>query len=81
MSHTMSKTRMAVGSGAALLTMLVLPAGQSVAAMDEDVDVDIGTCLAPLGDSPRSADVVQDWIDGCRRDQAARAAASLGNYL
>ena len=39
MSHTMSKTRMAVGSGAALLTMLVLPAGQSVAAPDEDVDI------------------------------------------
>lgn len=79
MSHTMSKTRMAVGSGAALLTMLVLPAGQSVAAPDEDVD--IPTCLAPLGDSPRSPDVVQGWIDGCRREQAAQAAASLGNYL
>lgn len=79
MSHTMSKTRMAVGSGAALLTMLVLPAGHSVAAPDEDVD--IRACLAPLGDTRRSPDVLQGWIDGCRRDQAARAAASLGNYL
>ena len=77
MSHTMSKTRMAVGSGAALLTMLVLPAGHSVAAPDEDVD--IRGCLAPLGDTRRSPDVLQGWIDGCRREQAAQAAASLGN--
>lgn len=26
-------------------------------------------------------DVLQGWIDGCRREQAAQAAASLGNYL
>jgi len=25
--------------------------------------------------------VLQGWIDGCRREQAAQAAASLGNYL
>jgi hypothetical protein len=79
MSHTMSKTRMAVSSGAVLLTMLVLPVGQSVAAPDEDVDVH--ACLAPLGDAQRSPDVLQGWIDGCRREQAAQAAASLGNYL
>ncbi|RYP85101.1 hypothetical protein EKO23_14045 [Nocardioides guangzhouensis] len=70
---------MAVGSSAAVLTMLALPAGQSVAAPDEDVDV--RTCLAPLGDAQRSPDVLQGWIDGCRREQAAQAWASLGNYL
>ena len=76
---TMSKTRMAVGSAAALLTMLVLPAAQSVAA--EEQGVDVTTCLAPLAGSARSSDVLQGWIDGCRQEQAARAAVSLGNYL
>ena len=79
LSHTMLKTRVAVGSSAALLMMLVLPAGQSVARPAEDVDIQ--QCLAPLGDSPRSPDVLQGWIDGCRREQVAQAAASLGNYL
>lgn len=76
--NTMSRTRVVAGSGAALL-MLLLPAGQSVAAPDEGVDVT--TCLAPIADPQHSADVMQGWIDGCRRDQAARAAVSLGNYL
>jgi hypothetical protein len=71
MSHTMAKTRMAVGSGAVLLAMLVLPAGHSVAAPTEDVDV--STCLAPLGNTLRSPDVLQGWIDGCRREQPNRA--------
>jgi hypothetical protein len=71
MSHTMAKTRMAVGSGAALLAMLVLPAGHSVAAPAEDLDV--STCLAPLGNTVRSPDVLQGWIDGCRRQQPNRA--------
>lgn len=77
--NTMSRTRVAAGSGAALLMMLMLPAGQSVAAPDEGVDVP--TCLAPITDPQHSADVMQGWIDGCRRDQAARAAVSLGNYV
>lgn len=76
---TMSRTRVAAGSGAALVMMLVLPAAQSVAAPDEGVD--IPTCLAPIAEPRHSADVMQGWIDGCRRDQAARAAVSLGNYL
>lgn len=76
---TMSRTRVAAGSGAALVMMLVLPATQSVAAPDEGVD--IPTCLAPIAEPRHSADVMQGWIDGCRRDQAARAAVSLGNYL
>jgi hypothetical protein len=76
---TMSRTRVVAGSGAALVMMLVLPATQSVAAPDEGVD--IPTCLAPIAEPRHSADVMQGWIDGCRRDQAARAAVSLGNYL
>ena len=79
MSHTMSKTRVAVGSGATILTMLVLSAGQSVAAPDADVDV--RTCLAPLAGSHHSPDVLQGWIDGCRREAVAQVAASLGNKL
>ena len=79
MSHTMLKMRTVVGSSAAILMMLVLPAGQSVARPGDDVDIQ--ECLAPLGDAPRSPDVLQGWIDGCRREQASEAAASLGNYL
>lgn len=75
---TMSRTRVVAGSGAALLMMLVLPAGASVAA---DEGVDVPTCLAPITSPEHSADVMQGWIDGCRRTQAARAAVSLGNYL
>jgi hypothetical protein len=70
---------MAVASGAALVMMLALPAAQSAAALDGRVNV--RTCLAPLADVPRSPDVLQGWIDGCRREQAARAAVSLGHYL
>jgi hypothetical protein len=81
MSHTMSmsKTRMAVGFAAAFLAMLVLPTGHSVAAPGEDVK--ISTCLAPLGDSLRSPDVLQGWIDGCRREQARQTASLLANRL
>jgi len=67
------------GSGAVLLMMLALPAGQSVAADDDGLDVP--ACLAPITEPAHSADVMQGWIDGCRRTQAARAAVSLGNYL
>ena len=76
MSHTMSRTRMTVGAGAVLLTTMLLPATQSVAA--EEPGVDVSTCLAPLAGATRSSDVMQGWIDGCRRNQAARAAVSLG---
>lgn len=76
---TMSRTRAVAGSGAALLLMLVLPAGQSTAA--DDGGVDVPTCLAPISEPAHSADVMQGWIDGCRRAQAARAAVALGNYL
>jgi hypothetical protein len=80
MSHTtMTVTRMAVASGTALLMMMALPAAQAVAGRDGRVNV--RTCLAPLGDVQRSPDVLQGWIDGCRREQAAREAVSLGNYL
>lgn len=78
--NTMSRTRVVAGSGAALLMLLVLPAGQSVAA-DDDGGVDVPTCLAPITQPAHSADVMQGWIDGCRRTEAARAAVSLGNYL
>lgn len=78
--NTMSRTRVVAGSGAALLMLLVLPAGQSFAADDDD-GVDVPTCLAPIADPEHSADVMQGWIDACRRTQAARTAVSLGNYL
>ena len=69
---TMSRTRSVAGTAAALLTMLVLPAGQSVAADDDGVDVP--TCLAPITEPAHSADVMQGWIDGCRHEQSVRAA-------
>jgi hypothetical protein len=75
---TKSRTRLVAGAAAAL-ALTLLPAGVSVAADDDGVDVP--TCLAPIAQPPHSADVMQGWIDGCRRTQAARAAASLGNYL
>ena len=72
-------TRLAAGlAGTALALSLVgVGAAQSAAAPSGEPSADVvqqryTACLARLGDTPRSADVLQGWITGCRAEARRR---------
>jgi hypothetical protein len=62
--QTMSSTRV-VGSAAALIATLFMPTAQATAEAPTPEE-QIRACIAPIADPPRSPDVLQGWIDGCR---------------
>jgi hypothetical protein len=84
---TMSNTRAAVGAAALILLSTLVPAGPATAAPTTDQSgttgpsKEIKACLAPIAVPPRSPDVLQGWIDGCRARGLLRQAALLGNHV
>ena len=83
----MSNTRAAVGAAALILLSTLVPAGPAAAAPSTDETTTAGPskeireCLAPIAVPPRSPDVMQGWIDGCRARGLLRQAALLGNHV
>jgi hypothetical protein len=72
-------TRLAAGlAGTALALSLVgVGAAQSAAAPSGEPSADAvqqryTACISRLGDAPRSADVLQGWITGCRLEARHR---------
>jgi hypothetical protein len=83
---TMSNTRAAVGAAALILLSTLVPAGPATAApttaeSGTGPSKEIKACLAPIAVPPRSPDVMQGWIDGCRARGLLRQAALLGNHV
>jgi hypothetical protein len=84
----MSKKSRAAGAATVVAMLSMFSAAGQAAAEPSPVhqvrpvqDPMVSECLAPIQTPPRSPDVLQGWIDGCRTAQAARTAASLGDYL
>jgi hypothetical protein len=84
---TMSNTRAAVGTAALILLSTLVPAGPATAVPTADESTNAGPskaierCLAPIAVPPRSPDVMQGWIDGCRARGLLRQARLLGNHV